>query len=171
MPKERNTLFFSVFSEGPIQPMEEHIAQVDVKKRPKNAKTTRFWAIWVICLPSGIERRLYFPRANLRRFARWPLKREAQARSGLVLPRLRVGLQSRLAAGSIYGRDEMGRKWDYRRKSGTKGSIYGTKATKTGTEWDEWHPYLLSFDSQPKERQPAFFAGFSLERLVPVGKR
>jgi len=31
-PKERNTLFFSVFSEGQIQPRAKGITQVEVKK-------------------------------------------------------------------------------------------------------------------------------------------
>src|SRR5208337_388921 len=42
MPKERNTLSFSVFSEGPIQPMVKDITQVEVKKRQKTQKTVVF---------------------------------------------------------------------------------------------------------------------------------
>ena len=50
---------------------------------------------------------LFCPRSHLRHFARWPLKPEAgtmyswSATSGIMWPRLRVGLQSRLTAASI----------------------------------------------------------------------
>ena len=45
LPKVFNSLFFSVFSEGLIQPMGEGVAQIEVNKRRKKARTIDFGSL------------------------------------------------------------------------------------------------------------------------------
>jgi hypothetical protein len=61
-PKERNTMFFPVFSEGRIQPMVKWITQVEVQKRVQTQERPVFWVIWVICLNGGMAAYARYPK-------------------------------------------------------------------------------------------------------------
>ncbi len=89
LPKELNTLFFSVFSEALVQPMVKGIVQVEVRKRAKTQKRLVFGSF-----------------GSYDSMAVWAPTRSAQ---GVTLATGRSGTKT----GQIgQNRDEMGKNWD-----------------------------------------------------------